>query len=480
MKRLLANKSSRWLGSVIIAVFIWVAVMNAANPIVTVNREVPIEVVNASVLEKADLTYEVVGADTARIEVKVRSRDQYKVKSSDFRCYADLSDLYDVTGSVPIHVDVLNNTDIFESMPYVRSPEVLKIITEELQTKAFAVQTYTRGSLAEGYIIGETRTTPASVTLKGPISQVGRVNSVGVEVLLSGNTSDVAGDASLGFYDANRNLLNLGGMVSADRESISYNLEVLEVRRVPVSFSVSGTPAEGYRYTGITSTISEMTLSGRPELIDGISQITVTSPALDLENASAGITETLDLASYVPSGISVYEMDNTVAEVTLNVEALTTRHYTVDNQTLSITGARDGYTYDVHPGSLDITVRGLRSDLDTLSPEKMELTLPVGTLGDGIHNVRPATALDDTYTIVSMPLVTVEVFDNSIARETDASGRRIRESGEAEESAAEESGAEESETGESAAEESGETETSGSPENGADSAQAEETAAEGN
>ena len=456
MKKLLMNKSFRMLVSAIAAVLIWVGVMNIANPTVTVTRDLPIEVVNSAVLENAELTYEIVGADTARVEVRVRSRDQYKIKNTDFRCYADLSDLYDVTGAIPIHVDVLNNADILESAPYVRSPEVLKIITEALQTKVFGVQVYTRGNLGDGYILGKASTAPGTVTLKGPVSQVGRINSVGVEVQLAGNTSDVTGEGRLGFYDANRNLLDLASAVTADKEDISYTQEVMKVSTVPVKYVVKGTPAEGYRFTGIASTINEMTICGRPEDVDQVSGINVTSPALDLENASAGITEMLDLASYLPSGITPYEMDNTKAEVSLQVEALTTRRYTVDNQTLLLSGAREGYTYDVLPGTLEITVRGLRGDLDTLSPEKMELTLPVGMLEDGIHNVRPATSLDDTYTIVNMPAVTVEVFDNSIVRETDESGRRIRETGETGETSGEdEPGGENAgdEEGESASEE---------------------------
>jgi hypothetical protein len=117
MKEKLTKNSGLKLVSLLCAFFVWLAVVNVANPVTTGTKEVPVEPINEQVLEKANLTYEIVGKKTAVITYRIRTKDQYKVKPSDFRAYADLSEMYDVTGAIPVKVEVVNNSDLFETAP---------------------------------------------------------------------------------------------------------------------------------------------------------------------------------------------------------------------------------------------------------------------------------------------------------------------------------------------------------------------------
>lgn len=155
MKEKLTNNLAIKLIALFCAFFVWLAVVNVANPIKVSTREVPVTITNDQVLEQADLAYDVVGKKTATINFKIRTKDDYKVKASDFNAYADLSEMYDVTGAIPIRVEVVNNEELLESTPVVKSPEVIKITTEALQTKAFTLKAYPQGKAAEGYEAGE-------------------------------------------------------------------------------------------------------------------------------------------------------------------------------------------------------------------------------------------------------------------------------------------------------------------------------------
>ena len=156
MKEKLTNNLTIKLLSLFCAFFVWLAVVNVANPIVDGSQDVPVEFTNEGVLEKANLTYNVVGKSTATITYKIRTKDRYKVKASDFRAYVDLSEMYDVTGAIPIKVEVLKHSELLETAPVVKSPEVIKIETEELQTKPFTLQTKLEGKPADGYQTGKT------------------------------------------------------------------------------------------------------------------------------------------------------------------------------------------------------------------------------------------------------------------------------------------------------------------------------------
>ena len=122
MKEKLTRNGSIKLISLFCAFFVWLAVVNVANPIKVSTEEVKVEFINGQVLEDANLTYEIIGKSTATISFKVRTKDEYKISASDFRVYADLSEMYDVTGAIPIKVEVLNHEELLESVPVVKSP----------------------------------------------------------------------------------------------------------------------------------------------------------------------------------------------------------------------------------------------------------------------------------------------------------------------------------------------------------------------
>ena len=143
MKEKLKQKLTHNLGlkilSVILAVFTWLIMVNVSNPLMTVTQTVPIEFINETVLSKAGLTYEPVGRNSVTVSYKVHVRDAARITASDFYAYADLAQLYDVTGAIPVQVDLLsyNARSMVSSSAVTVNPSVVRIQTEPIQTKAF-------------------------------------------------------------------------------------------------------------------------------------------------------------------------------------------------------------------------------------------------------------------------------------------------------------------------------------------------------
>ena len=71
----------------------------------------PVEIVNSDVLTKNNLTYEVVGKSTTTVQYEVKTTNAYRIRSSDFRAYADMTDMWSVTGAIPIKIEVLNHSE---------------------------------------------------------------------------------------------------------------------------------------------------------------------------------------------------------------------------------------------------------------------------------------------------------------------------------------------------------------------------------
>ena len=100
MEKKLSNNLGLKVLSVFLAFFVWLAVMNIANPKVMRSQEVPLEILNGDILESSGKTYEVIGdRDTVTVYYKVTTSDSANIKASDFRAYIDLADVYEPTAT---------------------------------------------------------------------------------------------------------------------------------------------------------------------------------------------------------------------------------------------------------------------------------------------------------------------------------------------------------------------------------------------
>ena len=141
MKERLTNNLGLKILSVVIAVFMWLIMVNVSNPLVSDSQEVTVDMINAEVLEKSNLTYEIIGKKTVTISYEVR--------------------MYDVTGSVPVKIEVndRNVKAMIEGTP-VAKPGVVRVETEPLQKKRFYLTVNTIGQEEEGYVTGDVALNP--------------------------------------------------------------------------------------------------------------------------------------------------------------------------------------------------------------------------------------------------------------------------------------------------------------------------------
>ncbi|MEG2700190.1 MAG: hypothetical protein RR995_03240, partial [Hungatella sp.] len=134
MKERLINNLGLKILAIFLAFFVWLIVVNVSNPVVTRTQEVPVEMIGQEILAKSNLTYEVLGKNSVTVSYEVRTRDAYRVGAGDFYVYADLAELYDVTGSIPLKVDIANQEvkSMIEGTPTAK-PGVIRVKTEKVQ-----------------------------------------------------------------------------------------------------------------------------------------------------------------------------------------------------------------------------------------------------------------------------------------------------------------------------------------------------------
>jgi len=263
---------------------------------------------------------------------------------------------------------------------------VIRIKAEQLQTKKFDLQVNTKGSAKEGYEIGTINLVPDNVTVEGPESKIGLINHMGVEIQIANNvSSDFSSSASPIFYDANGNKLDLSSKVTVNKPEIDYYVQVLKAKELPLNYEVTGQVAKGYRYTGLETDVKSVSVVGTKSVLASLTSIAVSSDKLNIDGATKDKVVQLDLSQYLPPNTTIAGDKYKDVSVKLKVEPLTTRVFSLQLNDLDKKGMSADYSYSFDKQTCDVTVKGLKEDLDALKEENLNAILEVSDLNPGTY-----------------------------------------------------------------------------------------------
>ncbi|MDO4938380.1 MAG: CdaR family protein [Lachnospiraceae bacterium] len=419
MKDILTKNIGLKIVSVVLAVLVWMIVVNISNPEIKATKQVQVEVVNDDVITNAGKIYEFTGSDTVTVSYSVRTRDEYKIKSSDFRAYVDMKDLYDVTGSVPVNVEVLNNKDII--LDVSAKPSVLRVKVEDIIKTTKDIEYELEGQPADGYAVGNVDISPTSVSITGPATYVGQIKTVRILIDVDGISEDITGTAIPLFLDASGRTIDLDETdVTVNHTTVNYSLTTLIGKSVPVQYEVSGSPAPGYSFIGVEGTLKEVIIRGSKAELAEVNSIVVPASVLNLEGTNVNREVLVDLKNYVPGNLQI--VGDSVSSVTMKVEGQEEKHFSINITQVAVTNTVEGLQYMVEPITVGVVLRGIKSDLDSLDPKEILGTVDVANMTEeGIYPADVIFTLPAGYMVKSYTPVTVKVTGKPVVHEFESS-----------------------------------------------------------
>ena len=382
IRKFFTNNIGLKIAAVFIAVLIWLVVVNVSNPEITNSKQVTVEVVNDEVLTAIGKTYEFTGSRNVMVSYNVRTRDEQKIHASDFRAYVDLKNIYDVTSSVPIVVEVVNNRDLIIGEP-VAKPTVLHIDVEEIIYKTFNIDVNTTGEQREGYTIGSIAINPTVVQVSGPSSEVNAIASAAITIDISGVGEDTSGNAKIVYYDAGGRTMSLDERLESSRTNVDFYISTLGGKSVPVQFSSQGQPMDGYSLVSVDSNIKELTVMGAPELLDSFGSIAVPGEYLDITGATESRSVQVDLSAFVPQGLTI--VSDSFATVTAAIVPRNERVFALTWDDIKKTGLGPGNTYQLDPSIIYIALGGNQAELNRLSVADLGASIDFTGMNTGVH-----------------------------------------------------------------------------------------------
>lgn len=419
MKDLLTNNWKLKLFAILLAFLAWLTVVNITDPEIPASvAGVPIEVRNANILSEQEIprTYTIAGSGTAVVEYRVRQLSANKVKKSDFLVYVDFNEWHPSIGTLPVHVEYTGDARIIRRDTIKLKTEILKVETEALITKILRVQVKVNGKPAEGYTIGEVSSSPNSVSVTAPESVMDIIDHISVAAEVSGANSDVSQDGKLIVYDGNGTALDLKeNKITMSSDSANATIDILKTNTVPVVVTnVTGTPADGYRYTETICSVGSVQVAGPKSTISKLTSIILDAEEIDVTGAMEDVIVEIDLKNFLPTGVSIIGSDSTIAKITMRVEQLEEQEFTITKNNIDFLNPKTGKEYDI-PTNQELTfkVRGLREDLQALDLSMMNILVDVGELNKGSKELPLIVTFGEEYAGVfearELPTVTVAV-----------------------------------------------------------------------
>lgn len=384
MKEKLLNNLSMKILSIILAIFLWLMVVNVDDSyVIKTYFDIPVEIINGDVLTSANKAWDVIEGDKVNITIKAKRSVIDNLQKSDIQATADLSKL-SIVNSVPIEVTVTKYTDRITEKN-LGKVNTLKVSIENIATKQFPVKVEATGEPASGYALGSKTATPNIVEVSGPESLVRRVNEVRVTTNIQGIKQSQRSEIEPVFYNYDGDILD-SSRLKCNVNTVNVVVQVLKTKEVSLNVEATGKPQDGYAVSSINFEPQKIMIAGSQSKLDKIDQIPISD--LSIEGRTSDLEKNIDLSGYLPEGIILAEEGKEVV-VTIKIEKLAEKTITFSVSDISLDNIPDGLKvkFDKPALKFSVKMRGLSETLSKITASKLKPSLDLADLSEGEHTV---------------------------------------------------------------------------------------------
>lgn len=395
--------------SLIIAVFIWIYVINIENPEV----EYELKAVNVNVTTKDTTPYKngliITQGLSQIIDVKLKGRHN-ALSSYDFNSVTAAVDINSVIEegeySLPVKVTV-PGTDVWLASS---TPNKLKFTFSKTKTLNISIRVITDGTLPDNYLIDTAKVEPAAINVTGPIKEVESISYAAVHINVDNLTKDTIKESSISLITKDNKELKSNNIM-LDINKVNVGISLLKKKNVPLTVKTSGEYSADNKSV-ITFDIVPKTVSilGKPENVDLIE--TINLGTIDITNIIANQQRSFDII--VPNTVEKQSAE-TSAMVTIKIAQAETRTISGISVGTSLLSSinLNNHNVTLTDKQIDVTVNGIAPDIHNAGVNDIiaEADFSNLNLNEGTQEIPVIVkvASDKDITIIGQYSVTVEV-----------------------------------------------------------------------
>lgn len=336
MKEKIFRNFSLKILSALCAIILWTVIVNIYDPTMGVTiSTVPVQLIHTESLTDKGYTYEVVDGSKIAVYISGPKSVITDIKAADIVATADLSEITAFADYVDIDVKVIKDGKTLTNIEVTPKTTAVKLDIENRVTQQFDVGMEVNGTEAEGYVITKQSVSPSSIKITGSSTTIAKIAQVKAICDVSGAQEDVQSVVPVVLYDAEGNVID-DPKLELSKSEVEYTASVKMSKTVPVKYSISGEPAEGYMVYKMESSVEQIVISGDAKALEKITEVTIPSDALNIGGLSSDKTFRLWLADYLPSDVSV--VSGAVVSVTVKISDIHSREYELNTADIIFSG----------------------------------------------------------------------------------------------------------------------------------------------
>ncbi len=354
----------------IFSALLWLIVVNVDDPVTQQTfSNIPVSLENQDIITQQGNVYQVLDGQNVTAVISARRSVLQDIESQDIIATADVKEMDTDTGLIPVEISVANMTAGRDYQAAESVPNNLRIQVEKSGKKVLSLTASTSDvSTRDGYIIGNTTVNPERVTITGAESQIEEIDRAVAYVSASGLSKDTDLTAELRLLDRNGNMLDQNQLTNnLGEDGITVHLEILGSKSVQLNFGVSGVPAEGYQYVGVSSEPESIVIYGTEEVLGQIDSIDIPDSEINIDGAAGNVETSIDITPYLPEGASLGEeaTGTVLATAMIEEEGMRTIDFLVSS--VKINNLSDDLQVSYQPDAeVSLQFRGEQDRLDAL------------------------------------------------------------------------------------------------------------------
>ena len=386
VKSIFMNNFLYKLLSLGIAVMIWLIIINVADPVTIRNFSgLEVNIINQSAITSINQVYEVVEGQTVDFTVRGKTSVIKNLNISDFSASADLSKLSSVFAA-----DIVVKCDKAENIEINTKNRMLIVKLEDVATKNMQVTVDTIGEVADGYYVDDFEVKPNIITVSGGKSKIERIDSVKVDVDVSGAKKNFSSDAILVAYDEDGNKLDSSYytfLYNGDAiETVNVGISIYNTKEIPVEIDVKGTPQEGYVYNNeyeFTPTV--ITVGGPAKRLSGIERIVI---PVDISGASEQYETNVVIMDYLPNGVKLVSSENNIS-IRIQLDSVITSSVEVSSTNITIKNRPDDMNvYFPNNDTFLLELKGTDEQIRKFTGESIGAYVDLSEVGEGTSYIQ--------------------------------------------------------------------------------------------
>lgn len=365
MKKLFTENIALKLGSVVIAVILWILVVYTYDPAATTNFTLGVDIINGDSIASSGKVYEVIEGETITIKVKANASLIKNLKASDFKATADVSKL---SPTYHANIEVVCTKSDNVEITIIGSAKLLAVRLEDLVTKQFSVAVEKVGEPKTGYYVGESIAKPNLISVSGGKKSIEKISVVKAKADVNGAYSSFYANGIPKAYDADGNEITTGNLKFSDNP-VKVAINIYKTKTIPIYIKAIGEPYKGYLVQSIDYEPKTVMIAGADSILAKRSSITL---PLNVEGQITDIELSIKLSDYLEDGVYLVDKDILV-NAKCNIVRLGTEEFDILPTDISLNNKSDKFNYEfADTEKIKVTLSGLSDKLKNIEKSALE------------------------------------------------------------------------------------------------------------